>query len=796
MTEKSLEIKDLLARLEELSKKQLDLQRDVSKQQDEINKIKIELRRQDDLAEADSQVSGHEQEEAAVASPENIRQRVVTIRDSEDSGKVQDKPGKKWLTKVDSLNLEEFIGGNLINKIGIMVLIIGVGIGVKYAIDHDLISPLMRIILGYMVGVGLLVFGIRLKKQYENFSAVLMSGSMAIFYFISYAFHAYYEIIPQWLAFGLMVVITIVTIYTALHYNRQVIAHIGLVGAYTIPFIFNETNTRPEIFFPYMAIITGGILILSILKQWKALFYASFSVTWLIFMTWFVVSYDPHEHFTLSAVILPIFFMTFNIIFLVNKLIEKDKLNVGQILVLLLNTILFFTFGLYILDLNDAGKDLLGAFTILIAAIHAGAFIILTNRRFPDRILRLLILGLAILFLTIAIPIGLEGNWMTLAWLVEGLILFSIGRLRKSIFTEYLSYVVIFTTAWSLLYGWINRVIESSEADPDLALPFLNFDFLTAVLAIMIFTLIFRLYNNHRYREHINPKDVSIEIFNTLLPVILIGVVYMAFRMEIGAYFNIWSLSTKIDLSALPDIPDKYQYKDYDITCFKSISLMIYTMVFVTLLSFLNIGKIKSSNLGNINLVFNGLVLLVVIPLGFYLLGILRDSYINQTLSDYYSRGSFHIIIRYIYIAFIGLLLSVSYKYVRQKFLENDFRITLDIVLYTSILVIASTELIQWLDFSRVDESYKLELSIMWGLYAVMLIIVGIWKKQKHLRIGAIVLFSGTLLKLFIYDIAHLDTISKTVVFIVLGILLLITSFLYLKYRNVLFGSDAKEKIS
>jgi uncharacterized membrane protein len=795
MTEKPLEIKDLLARLEELSKKQLDLQLDVSKQQDEINKIKIELRRQDELAEAEGPVSGHEQKEATVAAPENIRQQEVAILDSEDSGKVPVKSGKKWTNRVDSLNLEEFIGGNLINKIGILVLIIGVGIGVKYAIDHDLISPLMRIILGYLVGVGLLLFGIRLKKQYENFSAVLISGSMAIFYFISYVFHTYYELIPQWLAFGLMVVITIVTVYAALQYNSKVIALIGLVGAYTIPFIFNETNTRPELFFPYMAIITGGILILSILKQWKALFYASFSATWLIFMTWFVVSYDPREYFTLSAVILPIFFMTFIIIFLVNKLIEKDKLNAGQITVLLLNTILFFTFGLYILYLNDAGKDLFGAFTILIAAIHAGAFIILTNRRFPDRILRLLILGLAILFLTLAIPIGLEGNWITLAWLVEGLILFSIGRMRKSIFTEYLSYVVIITTTWSLLYGWLMRVFDSSEADPDLALPFLNFDFLTAVMAILIFAIILRLYNNHRYREHINPKDVLFEILKALLPIILIGVIYIAFRMEIGAYFNRWSLHTKIDLSAFPDIPDKYQYEDYDITCFKSLALMIYTMVFVTLLSLLNIYKIKNSNLGKINLLFNGLILLVVIPQGFYLLGILRDSYINQTLSDYYSRGSFHLIIRYIYIAFIGLVLSVSYKYVRQKFLGSDFRIILDIVLYTSILVIASTELIQWLDFSRADGSYKLELSIMWGLYAVMLIIIGIWKKQKHLRIGAIVLFSGTLLKLFIYDIAHLDTISKTVVFIVLGILLLITSFLYLKYRNVLFGSDEKEQI-
>ena len=75
---------------------------------------------------------------------------------------------------------------NLINKIGIIVLIIGVGIGAKYAIDNELISPLTRIILGYLVGAGLLGFAIRLQKKYENFSAVLLSGSMAIFYFITY----------------------------------------------------------------------------------------------------------------------------------------------------------------------------------------------------------------------------------------------------------------------------------------------------------------------------------------------------------------------------------------------------------------------------------------------------------------------------------------------------------------------------------------------------------------------------------------------------------------------------------
>ncbi|MFC2081060.1 DUF2339 domain-containing protein [Bacteroidota bacterium] len=790
-----MEKKDLLTRLEELSKKNLLLQIDVARQQNELNRIKKELQEPDDSSIAESSASGHKHA-AAVSPPVNIREQVVDILDSEDTGKTPAGSGKKWLSGVDSLNLEEYIGGNLINKIGILVLIIGVGIGVKYAIDNDLISPLLRIVLGYMVGIGLLVFGIRLKKEYENFSAVLMSGSMAIFYFITYAFHAYYELIPQWFAFALMVVITIITVYTALNYGRQVIAHIGLIGAYTIPFIFNETNTRPEIFFSYMAIINSGILILSIVKQWKALFYASFSVTWLIFITWFLTNYNPEEHFALSLTILSIFFMTFNIIFLVIKLIEKDKLNTGQILVLVFNTLIFFAFGIYILSVNETGKDLLGAFTILVAAIHACGFIILTNRKFPDGTLRLLVLGVAVLFVTIAIPIELKGNWITIAWLVEGLILFSVGRLKKSMFIEYSSYVVVAATAWNLLIEWMKRVFESTEADPDLFMPFLNFDFLTAVLAILIFALMLRFHNNHRYREHINPKDVLFEIFNILLSVILIGAVYIAIRLEIGTYFNRWSLNTKIDLSAFHDIPYKYQYRDYDITCFKSLALMIYTMVFVSIFSILNIDIIKSNMLGNITLVINGLVLVFVIPQGLYLLGILRDSYINQTLSDYYNRESLHIFIRYIYIASIGLLLFVSQRYIRQKFLKIDLRVPMDIILYFAILIMASTELIQWLDFSRAADSYKLELSILWGLYAVMLIVLGIWKKKKHLRIGAIVLFSCTLLKLFVYDIAHLDTISKTIVFIVLGILLLITSFLYLKYRNVLFGSEQKDQIN
>jgi uncharacterized membrane protein len=67
-------------------------------------------------------------------------------------------------------------------------------------------------------------------------------------------------------------------------------------------------------------------------------------------------------------------------------------------------------------------------------------------------------------------------------------------------------------------------------------------------------------------------------------------------------------------------------------------------------------------------------------------------------------------------------------------------------------------------------------------------VIIGIWKRKKHLRIAAIGLFAITLMKLFFYDLTHLDTIAKTIVFVSLGILLLIISFLYNKYRHLIYS--------
>ena len=112
-------------------------------------------------------------------------------------------------------------------------------------------------------------------------------------------------------------------------------------------------------------------------------------------------------------------------------------------------------------------------------------------------------------------------------------------------------------------------------------------------------------------------------------------------------------------------------------------------------------------------------------------------------------------------------------------------------MIHISILNFLSNELVTWMDLAGYQDVFKLGLSILWSVYSFLLVGFGIFQKKKHLRIFALVLFGITLAKLFLYDISNLSTISKTIVLIILGLLLLIISFLYNKFKDKI-GDETK----
>ncbi len=257
----------------------------------------------------------------------------------------------------------------------------------------------------------------------------------------------------------------------------------------------------------------------------------------------------------------------------------------------------------------------------------------------------------------------------------------------------------------------------------------------------------------------------------------------MSLRLDIADY---WDVKYNVSFLEINDLKDSYTnyYQNKDYRNFRIVWIYIYTLLFLATLSILNIKKIKNDVLGYVLIVVGLFAFLLFFTEGIFALTELRQTYISNESSEYYDRGIFNLLIRYIAIFSALALVYAGSLSIKSGIMKKGLQTPFTILLHIIIIAILSSELIAWMDLAGSTQSYKLGLSILWGLYALLLIIIGIWKRKPSLRIMAIVLFGLTLLKLFLYDIATMNTISKTIVFVILGVLLLIISFLYNKFKN------------
>ncbi len=689
-------------------------------------------------------------------------------------------------------SVEKFIGENLISLIGIVITIIGVGIGAKYAIDNNLISPIFRIALGYVFGFGLLGIAARLKPNYHNFSAVLMSGALAILFFITFAAHSFFGLISQNTAFSLMFVITVFTVVTALLYNSRVIAHIGLVGAYTVPFLLGGNAENIGFLFAYMAIINVGILTVATYRYWKSLHFSAFVVTWLIFLAWFATT-NRTANFGTAFTFAAIFFAIFYALILAYKFRANEAFNAADVVLLLPNSFIFFAVGYALLDSSASGKRFEGFFTLINAAIHCAVGIAVYRFKLADRNIFYLIIGLALVFITITVPIQLDGNWVTLLWTGETALLFWIGRTQKVSFYETASYFMLPIAFFSLLLDWARQI---DQLDVNFVAVF-NPTFLTS--AIFIGAIAFLIYINRKFDE-VSDKISPAMFLHILFSTLFLFTLYAVFALQIVGYFEQLKYAHQSspvisELSSSSSYNNPYLARSREIELFRVIWLINYSLFFFSLLSLINFQKLKSRVLTFVSLGFISLFILIFLTVGYAALGWLSNDFLNLELAEISS--SYQIFIRYISFAFFGVAMWFGYRDFK-KILNLEERIeeyrelkTLIEILFSLLLLwLLSNELIMWLNIGHFSDVYKSGLSIWWGIYSLILIVLGIaWRKQ-HLRILAMVIFTVTLIKLFFYDIVELDTISKTVVFVALGILLLIISFLYNKFKALIAGED------
>lgn len=757
----------------------------------EINLLSQEIQQIKDSEISESifeekEVVTPKEESARTTHQETTTEKVQTLEVQKPVQKTT--PTKTKLPKGKS-NLEKFIGENLINKIGIVILVIGVAIGAKYSIENNLISPLTRIILGYLTGLGLIGFGIKLKTKYENYSAVLVSGAIAIMYFITFAAYSFYDLFPQTMTFGLMLLFTVFGVVAALNYNKQIIAHIGLVGAYAIPFLLSNNSGNALVLLSYMAIINVGVLVISFKKDWKPLYYSAFIFTWLIYVGFSTFNYQRDKHFQLALLFLCIFFAQFYAIFLAYKLVANEKFKKSDVIFLMLNSFVFFGLGYSILSHHTIGKELLGVFTLANAVVHFIVCVVLFKKKLADRNLFYLVAGMVLVFITIAIPVQLDGNWVTLLWVLEATLLFWIGRSKNVPVYEKLSYPLMLLSFFSLFQDW-NEGYRAFFTEGHVN-SFMNITFLTSLIFVGAFGFINWINSTSITSANNLKKHWTSTIMTFGIPIIFLLSLYGAFYLEIEYYWDKQYWLSEIQTSVL----SQFSYPEFnsDLRNFGDVWLLNYTLFFITALAFVNMKVFKNRILGIATLGLGFLTTLLFLTSGLYVISELRQSFLNEDIAGSFGTSEFNIGIRYIAIGFFAFLMFAIHKLSKAGFMKFNAKLPFVALLHISILWILSSELLQWMDLAGSNQTYKLGLSILWGVYSLFLIAYGIYKNNKYLRIGAIALFAVTLIKLFFYDIASMNTITKTIVFVSLGILLLIISFLYNKYKHKIADEPDQE---
>ena len=104
---------------------------------------------------------------------------------------------------------------------------------------------------------------------------------------------------------------------------------------------------------------------------------------------------------------------------------------------------------------------------------------------------------------------------------------------------------------------------------------------------------------------------------------------------------------------------------------------------------------------------------------------------------------------------------------------------------------IATVEAInQVTSYNNLGISNKATVTILWSLCAFVQMWLGMHFKYKTLRIISLSLLGLVLCKLFLYDLSNVSQGAKIIAFVVLGVVLLVLSFLYQKLKKILFEEE------
>jgi uncharacterized membrane protein len=345
-------------------------------------------------------------------------------------------------------------GGNTLVRSGIVILFIGISFLIKYAAEHTHVPIELRLAGIALSGLGLLTLGWRLRIKRTEYSWALQGGGIGVLYLTIFAALKLYQLIPAQAAFALLIAIAVLSALIAVLQSAMPLAILGFTGGFLAPILTSSGGGSHVGLFSYYLVLNLGIAFVAYHKSWRPLNVLGFAFTFIIGTLWGVKSYTP-EYFLTTEPFLIIHFLLFTAIAVLYAHRQSTKASDYVDATLVFGTPIV-GFSLQYALLRDSH------FGLAYSALALGVFYIglawwvFTRKRDTLKFLGECFLALGVGFITLTLPLALDGRWTSAAWAVEGIGLLWVG-LRQSRSLPALSGLALqllaaiaFTKGWGL----------------------------------------------------------------------------------------------------------------------------------------------------------------------------------------------------------------------------------------------------------------------------------------------------------------------------------------------------------
>ena len=665
------------------------------------------------------------------------------------------------------VSIEFAVASNWLLRIGVLILVMGIGFFLQYSVKHGLIGETGRVSLSIFAGLGMLVAGTQmLGKRYHLLGQGLMGAGIATLYFAIFAAANFYQMIPFGPAFALMALVTLVAGVLAVRYQSVLVAVLGIIGGYGTPLMLRAESGQLVELFTYILVLGAGVLGISYKRNWRLLTWLAFAGTYTLFFT-ALDSYGLQyfaDNFWHVMPFLAGFFVLFSTTVFIFNLVNRHKSTLLEVLGLWINAAIFFAISYRLVMAAYDKQEWVAAVTLGLTLFYIGHIYYFLVRKLHDRGLLTSFIALAAFFLTVTLPLVLSSQWITVSWAVQALVMLWIAGRLDSQFLRHVAYLL-----YAIVLGrffFIDLQTQYGAAAALAALPMHQY-----LLALVERLLIFGVpvasmaAGGRLLRRPVTGTTPVVERANDTVEWVRER---WAVRAGIGIAVMMLFVYLHVELARTL----AYFYPPMRLPV-----LTLLWLAVCLLLIFQYLAERNRLFLGLLAVFVTGLLVKLYL---FDLAGwratgnMLYRGHAYSFLDATMRLVDFGAIVGFFAAAFILLAGDRS---------ARTARTVLGALALAMALVWSTLELNTFLHF-YVPGLRAGGVSILWALFALGLILGGILNNVRALRFVGLGLFAVVVWKVFFVDLARLEQLYRIVAFIFLGVLVLCGSFLYLKHRE------------